>query len=152
MPGRPDPRRLPRVPKVAPGGAPAPTRAAPYTRVGFLDGWGATNQYRRRDRLVQALSRRPGWSHVADYTDVAPARIAHPPGLGRLLAHARAGLLDVVVVEDLRALAADPRRRRALLAELGASRVRVYPLTDGRARRRSVSSLVALACCELAWE
>lgn len=152
MPGRPDPPRRARAPKVAPGGPRRLVRAATYTRVAFLDSRGVTNLDRRQSRLVQALSRQPGWSHIAGYTDVAPVRRAHPPGLGRLLADARAGLLDVVVVEDLRALATGPTQRRALLTELGASGVRLCPLTDGRGRRRSVSSLVALACCELTWD
>lgn len=79
---------------------------------------------------VAAFVRRRGGWHVATYADVGSGTTLGRPGLAQLMAHARAGWFDVVVVERRERVATDPTARRQIrdqLAAVGVSTVVMHP-------------------------
>ena len=81
-----------------------PTRAAPYIRAGTNKKTPTTDgeEFRQRPEIqeqrLRALREQWGWDVVAVYCDRASGRNETRPALQRLMADARRGLFDVVVV------------------------------------------------------
>jgi DNA invertase Pin-like site-specific DNA recombinase len=86
---------------------------------------------------VAAFVRPRSW-HVATYTDLSSGTRLERPGLAQLVAHARAGWFDVVVVERRDRVATDPTARRQIrdqLATVRVSAVVMHPPLRGRLDR-----------------
>ena len=91
------------------------------------------------------VSRRHGW-HVATYADVSLGTTLERPGLAQLVAYARAGWFDVVVVERRERVAPDPLARRLVRDQLGAVGVSVVVMRPpARARLGRIVAILALA-------
>lgn len=111
---------------------------------------GATRVACQVGRLAGEVARRPGWFHVATYTDCCETWRAERPGLWRLLAEAP-GRIDVVVVDDYGRLSVDRRALDALAAHLRAVGVQVAVLRLS-AGRRVAKVLANLALADLIGE
>ena len=111
---------------------------------------GATSLARQVGRLAGEVARRPGWCHVATYSDCCEAWRAERPGLWRLLAEAP-GRIDVVVVDGYGRLSVDRRALDALAAHLHAVGVQVAALRPS-AGRRVAKVLANLALADLIGE
>ena len=94
--------------------------------------------------LAAFVRRRRGW-HVATYADLCPGTTLERPGLGQLMAHARAGWFDVVVVERRDRVAPDPRARRLVRDQLAGAAVSVVVMRPpAGARVGRVAAALAL--------
>lgn len=80
----------------------------------------------RLDTQIAAVAtfvRRHRWWHVATYPDLCLAATLDRPGLAQLIAAARAGWFDLVVVERRETVAFDPVARHYVRDQLAAARV-----------------------------
>ena len=95
------------------------------------------------------VHRHRGW-HVATYADLSPATTLERPGLAQLIAHARAGCFDLVVVERRETVAPDPIARRQVRDQLGAAGVRAIVVRAPLAARlrRVVAGLALIDLVE----
>lgn len=94
--------------------------------------------------IAAFVRRQRGW-HVATYADVGSGTTLERPGLAQLVAHARAGWFDVLVVERRECVATDLTARRQIrdqLAMVGVSAVVMHPPL--RARLGRVVATLAL--------
>jgi DNA invertase Pin-like site-specific DNA recombinase len=102
---------------------------------------------RRHRRLAAAVARRPGATLVGHYEDAGPTPPLGRPGLARLIADARAGCFDTVVVEHIGRLAPNAEDAACVVEVLDASRVQVHPL--GKDHRRLIAAGTAAAIVKL---
>ena len=93
--------------------------------------------------VAEFVRRRHGW-HVATYADVSPGTTLDRPGLAQLVAHARAGWFDVVVVERCERVAIDPGGRRLVRDQLGVGVPVVVMYPTARSRLGRVVATLAL--------
>lgn len=110
----------------------------------------AASVARQVGRLTGEVARRPGWCHVATYTDHCAPFGVDRPGLWRLLAEAP-GRVDVVVVDGYGRLSVDQQALDALAAHLRAGGVQVAVLRPS-AGRRIAKVLANLALADLIGE
>ncbi len=104
--------------------APTP-RAFLYARMAVAD---APQRYNPLHQLeaCRAYAQAQGYRVVTESTDIGLALPANRPGVDSLLAHARRGEIDVVVVREADRLMVGPAAaQQRLLAELTALHVRV---------------------------
>lgn len=95
--------------------------------LGRLDGQGR--------RLAERVAAHPGWVAVATYADRGGTELFARPGVARLVCDAAYNRFDVVVADSLLRLGPDIAARRALVARLGAYRVRVVVIERTRLQR-----------------
>jgi hypothetical protein len=128
----------------------APLRVGIYARVPEADFTAADAIIARLRTFLEP--RMPGGRPVCfdSYPEVAEPGLGRMgPVLERLLADARAGRLDLVLVEDLRALSLLPRRQTELVLELAAASVQVvpeefvraWPVTGGGAAQQNAAEV-----------
>jgi len=122
-----------------------PVRVATYTHVATRRD--RSELARRHRRLAAAVVRRPGAMLVGQYEDAGPTPPLGRPGLARLIADARAGRFDVLVVEDLGRLTPNAEDAARVVEALNASRVQVHPL--GKEHRRLIAAGTAAAIVKL---
>ncbi len=124
---------------------PTPVRVATYTHVASRRD--RSELARRHGRLAAAVARRPGATPVGQYEDAGPTPLLGRPGLARLIADARSGRFDVLVVEHLGRLAPNAEDAARIVEALDASRVQVDAL--GKDHRRLIAAGTAAAIVKL---
>ncbi|MCB1350390.1 MAG: recombinase family protein [Maritimibacter sp.] len=122
------------------------TKAAIYLRTASTEGHNVNLPDQRASAEAFAAAR--GWSIVATFCDAgfSANRIARP-GLNAMLAAARSGAFDVLVVEDLHRLARQPEMLAVMLRTICNAGVEVV-VTSGSIHGPDVASVdwAALAC------
>lgn len=99
---------------------PEPVRVGIYTR------WPSPE-----DNILQSyVESRPGWHTVMRCSDHASGRTLNRPGLQRALNAARAGLLDVLLVDNVHSLSRRVRHLHFLLGKLDAYGVAFHSAID----------------------
>ncbi|MHB1929420.1 MAG: recombinase family protein [Acidimicrobiales bacterium] len=126
----------------APGYRQPAVRVAAYTRVVVLDRRRPSNLDHRQAHLAAFVAAQPAWHLVAGYADIGPGQLDRP-GLGRLLADARAARFDLIVVDDSDRLSRDPQQLAWIAGQLAAAGVGVLPL-GAPARHRGAAMLTSV--------
>ena len=124
-------------------------RVATYARVPAGLSRPAQRLARQQAHLDAAVRSWPDTIHAAEYADAGPTPPWGWPGLAALLSDAFARRFDLIVVERLDRLCAEPRQLRQILDHLAWSGVAVHPLA-GPARRRLLAAGTAAAIVKLA--
>lgn len=108
---------------------PVPLRCAIYTRCANVSPATPLPMADQRD-ACEIYAARQGWNAIATYTDrgMGGRRVSRD-GLDAMMAQARQGGFDLLVIKDLDRLSRDPLHLQFLLTELNSAGVLVHTMT-----------------------